>query len=44
MAEKKSSSKLRLPMKFDEAVSDFLKVKPPPKEPKQKAKRRAESN
>ena len=37
MAEKKSSSKLRLPMKFDEAVSDFLKVKPPSKKPKKVA-------
>jgi len=25
---------LRIPMKFDEVVSDLLKVKPPPKPPK----------
>jgi hypothetical protein len=37
MAQKKSNNKLRLPMRFGEAVSDFLKVKPQPKPP-QKAK------
>jgi hypothetical protein len=31
MAEKKNSGKLRIPLKFDEAVSDFLQVKPPAK-------------
>ena len=37
MAQKKSGNKkLRLPMRFDEAVSDFLKVKPPPKPPKKR--------
>jgi hypothetical protein len=30
--------RIRLPMAFDEAVSDFLKVKPPPK-PKKKSKK-----
>jgi len=38
MAEKKSSSKLKIPMKFDEAVSGFLKVKPPPKPAKKQSK------
>jgi hypothetical protein len=38
MAEKKSSSKLRIPMPFDEAVSDFLKVRPTGKKPRPKVK------
>lgn len=31
---------LRIPMKFDEVVSDLLKVKPPPKPPEQKPKKK----
>jgi hypothetical protein len=33
MKDTKRSGKLRLPMQFDEAESDFLKVKPPKKKP-----------
>jgi len=40
MAAKKSErmKPLGLPMKFDEAVSDLLKVKPPKKKLKKKSK------
>jgi len=34
---------LRIPMKFDEAVADLLKVKPPKPEPK-KAKKKPKSH
>jgi hypothetical protein len=33
---KQSRERLKIPLNFDEAVSDFLKVKPPPKPPKKK--------
>ena len=32
---------LRIPMKFEEAVADFLKVKPPERKAKKKAKAKA---
>jgi len=34
MVAKKISRKLKIPLNFDEAVSDFLQVKPPAKEKK----------
>jgi hypothetical protein len=39
MKEGRSRERLKIPMSFDEAVSDFLKVKPPPK-PSKKQKQK----
>jgi hypothetical protein len=36
--DKKKQEKLRIPLKFEKAVSAFLKVKPEPKKPKTKSK------
>ena len=33
------ADKLKIPLKFDEAVSDLLKVKPPKKKAKKKSKK-----
>jgi hypothetical protein len=35
---KKANEKLRIPLRFEKAVSAFLKVKPEPKKPKAKSK------
>ena len=40
MKKGRKSTRLVLPMKFDEAVSDFLKVPPPPKKSKKQKARK----